>query len=207
MAGPLTRAVDWFERTMEGGDHVPAVRGAANWDLNGGYRTTDPDFTPLEAFQQLSVIHLFGGHQDQHRLFGHQPDPRQAGSAAPDGPKQGGEEIDHPVNDLLEAALFAEMDGWQGWQYPLRALLTQGNGYFIIRRMRGNGYPVEMIPAVEGGPQYGPDGRIQYTLSQIREGQVASGNLKSYGRREVLALHWYGNDGLNSPSPIRVRRR
>ena len=110
--------------------------------------------------------------------------------------------IDHPVNDVL-AEPYRRLDAWQGWQYPLRALVTQGNGYLIVKRMRGNGFPVELTPAVEGGPSYGSDGRFEYTLSTIHEGQVDSGNLRAYKAQDVVALHWYGFDGLNSPSPIK----
>ena len=150
-------------------DWARKLFGAADWPRRDS--TTDPDFRTLGDFQNYpastyslankvsiaySCINLI--------LCKLVPLPR--------GVRRNGVEIDHPLTDLL-AQPYSRLDGFQGWQYPLRGLLTQGNGYFVVKRSRGNGRAVELIPAIEGGAQYAPNGGVEYTLSTIHEGQVA----------------------------------
>jgi len=108
--------------------------------------------------------------------------------------------IGHPLDDLL-AQPCAQMSGWLGWHYVIRALLAQGNGYFIVRRGRG-GVPVEMTPALEGGVAYDSSGHVSYTLTPFNA-TGRFGASRTLAARDVVAAHWYGHDGLTAPSPIR----
>ena len=109
--------------------------------------------------------------------------------------------VDHPLSALFERP-YAFLDGYLGWEFPIRRWATHGNGYFMVRRSRRfGGAPVELVPAVEGGAQYRSNGQVEYTLTPLGY------HLNNYSRttvagRDVVALHWYGFDGLTSPSPI-----
>ena len=171
--------------------------GRAEWPL-----PTDPNFHTLEDVQRrvanltgstsasgkaLSCINLIIG-----QLLGCQRMVYQGNEAAPS---------DHPINYIINNP-YSGLDGWQGWQYPLQRLLGKGNGYFIIKRSRGT--VVDLVPAISGGNRWDDNGRgVIYSLSEFTQQLTGQVIYREYRARDVVALHWYGYDGLHSPSPIR----
>ena len=110
---------------------------------------------------------------------------------------------DHPLSELFEQP-YSHLDGHLGWEYPIRQLLTNGNGYFIVERGRNN-RPVELIPAVEGGARYVGSGSVEYSLTPISYSH--NSNIRNLLDTQVVAFHWHGFDGLTSPSPIAYAAR
>lgn len=104
----------------------------------------------------------------------------------------------HPLNMLLDRP-YSQYDSWLGYEYPIRAMLTQGNGYWIVRRNH-QGVPIDLVPAVEGGAYYPDRGPRRYSLSSLAGGHP--GDVGDYSWKDVVALHWHGFTGLSSPSPI-----
>lgn len=173
---------------------------AADWPLYGGRggATTDPTFVEVGDFNAFpSSIYTQANRLGV--LFAIIKLLVEAVVPLPRAVYRGLERVaDHPLN-LLLVRPFSQYDGWLGYEYPIRAMLTQGNGYWIIRRGR-SGAPVDLIPAVEGGAYYSEDGPRRYSLSSIATGYP--GALHDLPARDVVALHWHGFSGLHSPSPI-----
>ena len=104
----------------------------------------------------------------------------------------------HPVTELLVQP-FNGLDAWLGYEYPVRAMLVRGNGYFMVDRVHGQ--PTNLVPALEGGASFAGGGRPRtYSLSSIAEGHP--GDIRVLPASDVVALHWHGFSGLVSPSPV-----
>ena len=112
---------------------------------------------------------------------------------------RGAQRIEHPLEALL-AQPFSRWDRWRGYEYPIRSMLTTGNGYWRVRRGRGR-IPVDLVPARSGGAYYADDGRRRYTLTDVDSGSPGNG-YTDLDRHDVVALHWAETGDLISPSPI-----
>ena len=173
------------------------IKGAADWPRREG-SYTDPDFIELGDFQTYPA----GATQQANRvgvLYAIIKLLVDAVVPLPRAVHRGlVPVIGHPVTELLMQP-FAGLDSWLGYEYPVRAMLTRGNGYWMVDRV--NGQPVNLVPALEGGASYPGGGRQRtYSLSSIAEGHP--GDVRELPASDVVALHWHGFSGLVSPSPV-----
>ena len=190
-AGDGDLMFDWFRRMTGQADFPTRSRQ---------YRTTDPEFITLASLSQYtagsySLASSIGAIYGAIKLIADQLAPLTRTV------RRGNEEVDHPLNDLL-AQPYSQWDCWRAWNFVIWQLATNGNAFFITRRMRGNGAPVDLIPAIEGGAKYDANGRILYELSPVNVGAIFSGQLMPLSSTQVVAFHWHNFDGLTSPSPI-----
>ena len=104
----------------------------------------------------------------------------------------------HPVSSLL-AEPSKTWDATQFWQMYYERFTTLGNGYSLI--MRDGLTPVELRPVDRSSVNWTTD-RTSATIQHQLTMTGPSGLQYTRTDRDVLGLHWYGFNGLSSPSPI-----
>ena len=110
---------------------------------------------------------------------------------------------DHPLVGLLESP-SRYLDRHQVWDLLFRGMV-RGNGFGIVIRNGGSDRrPLEIVPAVLSNFRYGNTGMPEYDLSWFNfQGRPGAVNATStYQASSVLGFHWYGFNGLLSPSPL-----
>ena len=169
--------------------------GQANWPRERG---TDPQFyridevrtdLPLTASQAVPVVEACA-----NLISGQLADcPRHV--------EQNGQLAEgHPLGPIL-ASPSMRWDPFQVWAAPIRCLLLNGGGYWIVKRSRRmNNLPVELVPAIWNGTER-RENRIIYTLAEL--GEVGHIEYSEYAAVNVVAAHWHSYTGLRAYSPIR----
>ena len=100
---------------------------------------------------------------------------------------------DHPVSILMRFP-SRQFDPWQYWEWMLRMLFYQGNGYSEVTRI--NGLPVELIPVMVTNQWF--NGQVVRSVQRVLGNQQQ----RVMKNRWLLSFHGPGFNGIQSPSPV-----